>query len=322
MTYQIRPAPHVRHSDNIKISMADVLAALLPCAVMATVYNGMRFLVILSISVLTALICELVISLVFSKKQTVGDLSAVVTGAICAMLMPASVPYIYAVIAPLIGITVAKWLFGGVGKNVFNPALIGIATLMLTNSAKMSDYASPMHNLSLDSSLTRDDYVLGTSVLTALKDSTPITEDKMLMLIGYTAGAAGATCILVILAAAAYLMYRRIISSHITFSVLATVAIISILFPRADGVINSLCYELMGGSLAFCSVFCATDPVTTPNTVSGKIFFGIGIGAITMLVRYFGDFNDGIVFAILIMNALSFAMDKLVWNVRPKGVDK
>ncbi len=320
--YQIRPAPHIRHADNIKISMADVLVALLPCAVMATIYNGIRFLVLLSISVVTALVCELVISLVFLRKQTIGDLSAVVTGAICAMLLPASAPYIYAITAPATGIVIAKWLFGGVGKNVFNPALIGIATLILTNPTNMSSYPQPMQNLPLTATLSEGSYVLGASVLTGLKDSSTMLEDKVLMLVGNTAGAAGATCIIVIAASAAYLLYRRIISSHITFSILATVGVIALLFPRADGVLNSLCYELMGGSIVFCSVFCATDPVTTPNTASGKVFFGIGIGSITMLVRYFGEFNDGIIFAILIMNALSFAMDKLVWQVRPKGADK
>lgn len=319
MTFLTRPAPHIRHADNIKISMADVLVALFPCGVMATIYNGVRFLILLGICIATAVICELILSLVFFKKQTVGDLSAVVTGAVTAMLLPATVPYTFGIIAPAVGIIIAKFLFGGVGKNMFNPALVGVALLTLTAPVKMSMLPFPLQNIPVTNTFGEGSVTFGTSVLSALKDSSPVNDDLLLMLVGHTAGAAGVTCIIVIFASMCYLLYRHIISTHITFSVLVTVTLIAIIFPRGDGALISVAYELMGGSLVFCSVFCATDPVSTPNTAYGKIFFGIGVGAITMLVRYFGEFDDGIIFAILIMNGLSFAMDKLVWNILPKG---
>ncbi len=322
MTYLTRPAPHIRHADNIKISMADVLVALFPCGVMATVYNGVRFLILLGICIGVSLACELVISLVFLKKQTVGDLSAVVTGAVTAMLLPATVPYSYAIIAPAIGIIIAKWLFGGVGKNLFNPALVGIAMLMLTSPSVMSRFPYPLQDIPPSNTFAEGSVTFGTSVPGALKDAAIVNDDLLLMLVGHTSGAAGVTCILVILAAMCYLLYRHIISTHITFSVLITVAVISFVFPRGESALLSVAYELMGGSLVFCSVFCATDPVSTPNTAYGKVFFGIGVGVITMLVRYYGEFEDGIVFAILIMNGLSFAMDKLMWSILPKGESK
>ena len=143
------------------------------------------------------------------------------------------------------------------------------------------------------------------------------------MFIGNQAGPLGVTSILVILAAALYLLYRRIITWHIPVSILGTVAIFAALFPRAQiGSLDSICYELMGGSLLFCSIFAATDPVTTPISWVGKIIFGVCCGILTMMIRYFGINDEGIVFAILLMNATAFALDKASWRYKSREVQK
>ncbi len=319
MSERLHAAPFLRHPDNIKISMADMLVALFPCAVMGTVYYGNRFLMMLGVSVLSALLCELAVSMLTLRRQTIGDLSAVVTGAIIALLLPTTAPVWYAIFASAFAILIVKWMFGGVGKNIFNPAVGGLVSVTLIDPGVMTQYAPQFAQLPLWTTPAADSFTPAVGILGQLKNGVTPSVSVLDLLIGRHPGAPGTVCILVILAAALYLLYRRILSLYIPLGVLGTVALIALLFPRTGDPGMSVLLELCSGGLLFCTFFCASDPVTSPNSVPGKILFGIGIGVMTMLIRYMGDMEDGVLFAILMMNSLSFAMDKVAWRLRPKG---
>lgn len=313
MNLPTRPAPHLRHTDSITISMADVLLALLPCVAMGVYYLGWRLLVNCLLAVLTALVAEIATCLIFRRRITVGDLSAVVTALIIGMLMPVGIVYRYVVISTLVAILVAKWMFGGVGKNVFNPALVGVAVAVLMNAAAMGTVYMDV-DLPLWGEVPAD-LPPAVSLLSQLKVRDEITVSLLDAFVGRQAGLPANVCIPVLLVSGGYLFYRRILSPHITISSLVTVALLAAAFNRAGTPLNSVGLELMAGSLLFCTVFCMNDPVTTPNTVPGQMLFGVGVGLLTMLIRTYGRYDEGVVFAILILNAASFVLDKGIHRI-------
>jgi electron transport complex protein RnfD len=317
----IGSAPHIKHDDGVQISMVDVIIVLVPILAIAIFYYGIRSLTITLMSIISCLVFERIFNSIFNKRITIKDFSAVVTGFILAMLLPVTVPLWYPVLGAFIAIVFAKMAFGGLGKNIFNPALIGIAFLSISGTARMRDVPIPLTHLPAFQNI--DTFVQGERVLNSLKSTQVPSTSTFDMFIGNQAGPIGVTAILVILAAALYLLYRRIITWHIPVSILGTVAIFAALFPRSpSGPFESICFELMGGSLLFCSIFAATDPVTTPVSRVGKIIFGVCCGILTMMVRYFGYNDEGIVFAILVMNASAFALDKAAWRFKSRGVQK
>lgn len=318
MTLTRRPAPHMRHSDSITISMADVMFALIPCIAMGCYYYGVRLLINCAIAVASGIATELIISALLRKRATVTDMSAVVTGLIVAMLLPVGVSYTYVILAQITAIIFAKCMFGGVGKNIFNPALVGVAFVTLANTEAVTKLFPQGAELPLSWSVDPDKFGLATGVLSHLSEGEKVSQSLLDLFIGKQAGFPVSACIPMIIVAAAYLLYRRIISPATTFSLVATVSVIAFLLPRGETGLLSVCYELMAGQLLFCGVFCANDPVTTPNTTVGKILFGVGAGLITMLIRYYGNYDEGIVFAILIMNSLSFALDKIIHKMRSR----
>ena len=315
MTLTQRPAPHIRHSDSISVAMADVLLALIPCVGMACYYFGLRVALNCAISVVSALVIETVLSVIVRRKLTIGDFSAVVTAVVIAMLLPAAVPVHYIVIANLTALLAAKWMFGGLGKNVFNPALLGAASVAVMTPAAMTAFTPVGVRLSLPNEAV-DQIGVSHWVLTDLKAGEPIETSVFNAFVGRQVGLPASVCIPLLIIVALYLAYRRIISLNITLSMLLTVAAIALIAPRTGTALESAGFELVSGSLVFCAIFCANDPVTTPNTAAGQIFFGIFAGVITMLIRYYGSFDEGVVFAVLIVNAMSFALDKIVHRVR------
>ena len=320
MTLTQRPAPHVRHTDSITVSMADVLLALLPCLAMGVYYYGVRLLLQSAVAVLTALVTELAFALILRRRPTVGDLTAVVTGLIISLLLPVGLAYRYFVLASAVAILVAKLMFGGVGKNIFNPALVGVTLVTLIDTAAATTCYAPHTKLPLWGAVPADTPVT-TGVLSLLKQGEGAEMPSLLnVFIGKAGDVPASVCLPVILAVGLYLVYRRIVSLHITLPLLGTVAVLALLFPRAGELTAATVPEVIGGGLIFCAVFCANDPVTTPNTVGGQVLFGIFTGIITMLIRWYGRFDDGIIFAVLIMNALSFALDKATRKLR--GRDK
>ncbi len=316
MTLVQRPAPHLRHSDGIAISMADVSIVLLPCVAMSCYYYGERMLMNCTVAVLSAVVTELIFSLL-TRKRAIGDLSAVVTGLIIAMLLPVGILYRYVVMAAVTSMSVAKAMFGGVGKNIFNPALCGVALVTLVNTQAASTVFEQGAGLPLLKAVDISTFTPVTGMLTYLKAGEIPAVSLFDAFVGRQPEIPAGVCIPIVAVAFLYLVYRKIASPNITLSMLLTVAAIAFFAPRTGASAESVGYELLAGSVIFCSVFCANDPVTTPNTASGQVLFGVFTGAITMLIRYYGVFDEGVIFAILIMNAMSFALDKFSHRVRP-----
>ncbi len=303
-----RPAPHVRHSDSITVAMADVLLALIPCLVMGTYYLGYRLPVQCGIALVTALVAETVTALLFHRRIPIGDLSVAVTALIIGMLLPVGIVYRYVVLATLVAVLVAKWMFGGVGKNIFNPALVGVTFVTLVNTQAMGTLYSGVVPLWGDFSAT---LTPAESLLSQLKTGGELSVSLFDAFVGRQAAVPAGVCIPVLLCSGAYLWYRRILSPQITLSALLTVAVLAAVFNRGGDPLLSVGLELVAGSLLFCSVFCLSDPVTTPNTTAGQLLFGCLVGGLTMLIRAYGRYDEGVIFAILILNSASFVLDKM-----------
>ena len=322
MVYSRENAPHIKSADSIRVTMIDVLIALGGLLFLAAFYHGMRAVSLTCVSVIACVAFEFFYNIIFKQKQTAGDFSAAVTGVVLAMLLPVSVPLWYPVVAAFVGIVICKMLFGGLGKNIFNPALVGVAFLSVSGSSRMIQFSAPLANIKLPVFGHPGEFDMATPVMEALKNGNTPTPTAFEMFIGNQPGALGTTCALLIAAASLYLIYRRIISVHIPLAFLGTVAVVALLFPRIpEGapLYHSMLFELLGGSVIFCSIYAATDPVTSPIAGWAKVIFGIGCGLLTMLIRHFGSFAEGAIFAILIMNALTFALDKMMWRLKSRG---
>lgn len=310
MRLALGAAPHIRHDDTVGVVMGDTLLALTPLVAMSVVYYGVRALALTLISVFSCIVCEYLYTRVFRRRSTISDLSAAVTGVILACCLPACVPLWFPVVGAVVAVVVAKQLFGGLGRNVFNPALVAVAFLTAGWPGAMSLFALPMRSLSLgnvDKSFTTD-----ATVLSALRAGRVPTATLQELFTGSYAGALGTGAVLIILAAGLYLLYRRIINWQIPLAFLGTVAVLSLLFPRlpSGSRVDSMLYELLSGSLVFVAVFMATDPATSPVSSFGRLVYGVLCGLFTVLLRDLGQFPEGAFFALLLVNPFSLLLDR------------
>ena len=311
-------SPQIRSGDNVKVTMGDVILALAPLAVIAVFYYGYRALMLILISAVSSVVFEYLYRRFFRRSRSIGDFSAMITGVILAFNMPVTVPLWLPVVGSFFAIVVVKQLFGGIGKNIFNPAVAGIAFLTVSWQSFMSTF--PLPNNPEPIFATPVTFEAGRTALAALKAGILPDSYKNEMMLGYTPGNLGTACIVVIIAAGLYLLYRRIISWQIPVSFLGAVALFAFVFPRCpSGRLDSVFYELTSGSLLFAAVFMATDPVTSPVTGRARFIFGFGCGIFTVLLRYFGVYPEGAYFAILLMNPFVLALDRLTWKMRAKG---
>ena len=313
MRLTVGSSPHVRQDDNITIIMGDVLVALLPVICIAFYYYGIRVLTLTLISVVSCVAFEYLYRRILHKSKTVGDLSAVVTGALIACCLPVSAPWWFPVLGAFFAVVVVKQLFGGIGRNVFNPAVAAVAFLTVTWPGIMSVFPVPFSSFTWFK--TPQNFRVGKTVLSQLKENMMPTPSHLEMLLGNRAGNLGTCAVLVILIAALYLLYRRIIHWQIPVAFVGTVALLAWLFPRSpSGRLDSLFYEIMSGSLIFIAVFMATDPATSPVTGGGMLLFGALCGVVTVFLRYFGNYPEGAVFAVLLLNPFSLQLDRLAWR--------
>lgn len=311
-------SPHVRQGDDIKITMGDTILPLVFLLAAAIYYTGVRALTITAVSVVSCVAFEYLYRRILGKSRSVGDMSAVVTGMIIAFCMPVSAPLWFPVVGGFFAIIIVKQLFGGIGRNIFNPAAAAICLLTVTWPGIMSTFPDATSKFSAFATPT--DFETGITVLASLKNGTLPSNKPFEMLIGYTPGNLGTTEILIIAIAAFVLLYRRIISWRVPLSFLGTVALAALIFPRSpSGRLDSVIYELMSGSVAFVAVFMATDPVTSPVTKFGRVFYGMACGIITVFIRYFGIYPEGAFFAVLLMNPFVLAFDRLGWKISAKG---
>lgn len=303
----VTSSPHVRSTDSIRSIMLDVLIALFPALLVGVFTFGPRALVLTVISVGACLFFEWGYSRLVHKKNPIGDLSAAVTGVLLAFNLPVAVPLWMPVVGALFAIVIVKQLYGGIGKNVFNPALAARVFLFLAWSSAMTTWTPPFTSLSWFGSAA--DAVTCATPMAVLKEGSTAGLDLMAMLTGQTGGCIGETSALALAAGGVYLLIRRVITPRIPVAYLGTVALLALLFPKAGSGVEWMLYQLLGGGLMLGAIFMATDYTTSPASIGGQWIFGIGCGVITVAIRYCGAYNEGVSFAILLMNAFVWMID-------------
>jgi electron transport complex protein RnfD len=285
--------------------MRDVVIALLPAVLVSVLFYGWSELLVLGVSVASCVLLEFLITKYLLKGAcTIGDWSAVITGVLLALNLPATTPWWVVFIGAVVAIGVAKMTFGGLGQNLFNPAIVGRVFLLISFPTYMTDWTKPQGFIT-------------NSIVDAYSGATPLgiakgfgpeaTEamDYLNMLFLNIGGSAGELSAIALLIGFAYLLIRRIIRPYITLSILATVAVFSGIFWAINPAeYTDPLFNILTGGLLLGSIFMATDYVTSPMSNWGGVIFGVGIGIITMLIRYFGAYPEGVSFAILIMNSV------------------
>ena len=305
----VSPSPHLHTKTSTKSLMRDVVIAMMPAVIVSILCYGWSELLVLGVSVASCVLLEYLITKYMLRKTcTVGDMSAVVTGVLLALNLPASTPWWVVFIGAVVAIGVAKMTFGGLGQNLFNPAIVGRVFLLISFPTYMTDWAKP------NGFIGNFDAFTGATPLGLAKEGGMAAIEHLNyadMLFVNIGGSAGELSAIAILIGFAYLLVRRVIRPYITLSILATVAVFSGIFWAINPAeFTDPAFNLLTGGVLLGSVFMATDYVTSPMSNMGGIVYGIGIGVITMLIRYFGAYPEGMSFAILIMNSVVPLLNK------------
>ena len=300
----VSPSPHQRSRTHVPHMMLDVILALLPAYVFGVVWFGLRALLVGVISVAVCVLAEFVFEKLLHRPLTVMDCSAAVTGLLLAMNVPVSIPIPLLIVADIFAIVVVKCLFGGLGKNIVNPALAARVFLFVSFPSVMASFACPSDFLGADA-------VTGATPLARLKEAGSVEGIELLdLFVGKTGGCIGEVSAVLLLLGGVYLLFRRVISWHIPTAYLGTVALLALLFPRADGGLMMVPIELLSGGVMLGAIFMATDYATSPVAPVGRLIYGFLCGLITVFIRYFGAYPEGVSFAILIANLLVFYLDR------------
>ena len=283
-------SPHIRSKISTTSIMLDVIIALLPATVAGCIIFGLRSLAVIAVCVLAAVASEFIFNHIMKKDQTIGDLSAVVTGLLLGLNLSANIPLWQAAVGSVFAIIIVKCIFGGLGCNVVNPAITARVFMLIAFGA-MAKVAFPV---SVDA-------VSSATPLELIKnDAAPSLID---LLLGKKGGAIGETCTLALIIGGIYLIARRVITWHIPVTMIATVFIFSFIIDDFS-FISALSWTMSGG-LFIGAIFMATDYVTSPSTPLGKIIFAFGAGFITVVIRFYGTYPEGVSFAILLMNIVN-----------------
>ena len=304
----VSASPHIHSPETTTGVMGDVLISLLPALVMAVVWFGSRALVLTAVCIGTAVLAEWLSRRVMKRPNTLGDLSAVVTGLILALNLPASLPLWMAAIGSVVAIVVVKQMFGGIGQNFVNPAMTARIILMVSFPTAMARWTAPLV------SAWNADAVTTATPMASLAASSGGNLSADLpslwrMLVGYHGGSMGEVCALALLVGGVYLIIRRVISPIIPAAYIGTVAVWMLAAGRGD--LRFVAYELLGGGLLLGAFFMATDYATSPITAKGKWIFGIGCGVITSVIRLYGSLPEGVSFSIILMNILVPHIERL-----------
>jgi len=298
----VSPSPHIHGGDSISKNMYGVLIALIPAFLVSLYFFGVGALVVTLTSVIACVLFEYLIQKFLYKKQpTIGDGSAILTGLLLAFNLPSNLPVWIIVIGALAAIGIGKMSFGGLGNNIFNPALVGRVFLLISFPAQMTTWPVPGNF-----PLTYTDAETGATVLAGLKQHAGDLPSYADLLIGNMGGSIGEVGALALLLGLFYMLWKKIITWHIPVSIIGTVAIFTGIMYLIDPVTyaNPLIHILSGG-LLLGAIFMATDYVSSPMSTNGMLIYGVGIGVITTVIRLFGAYPEGMSFAILIMNALT-----------------
>lgn len=305
----VSSSPHLHCGMDTRDIMRDVIIALIPALVASVWLFGPRALAVTAVCVAAAMASEFLSRLVMKRPSTVGDLSCVVTGLLLAFNLPATIPLWQAAFGAVSAIVVAKQMFGGLGQNFVNPALIGRIVLMGSFPGEMNDWVQPL------SWLDKTDAVSAATPLAQLAESGTSTAEPLDLLLGLRGGCMGETCVLALLLGGVYLVVRGVIRPLIPVTYIATVFVLTWLLGQ-----DPLTHILSGG-LMLGAIFMATDYATCPINRGGKFVFAIGCGLLTVLIRVYGSLPEGVSFAIVIMNILTPLIEK-VTRPRVFGVRK
>ena len=307
-------SPHIRSVENTRSIMLDVIIAMLP-ALFWAIYNfGFKALLSVVVSVVACLFWEWLYRKLLKKPQSIGDLSAVVTGMLLAFVCPPELPWWALVIGAFFSIVVVKQLYGGIGCNFLNPALAGRAILLASYATAMTTWTLPSSKKELA------DVISTATPLQIMKEGTvekftELTTNYSVgdMFIGRIGGSLGEVSALALLLGGAWLLIRKVISWHTPVAFIGTVAILTLISaPAGIDNVQYMLYNVFGGGLMLGAIFMATDYATSPVTKPGQLIFGIGCGLITCFIRRFGSYPEGVCYSILIMNCTTWLLDKYI----------
>ena len=305
----ISSSPHAHSPVTTQTIMRDVLIALIPAMLGSIYFFGFRSLLVTLVSAAACVFFEWGFCKLRKLHCKTYDLSAVVTGVLLAFVCPVTIPYWTIILGDFFAIVLVKMLFGGLGKNIVNPALAGRAFLfswpvLMSNWVKVGfDNAAGL--------LSTADAVTAATPMSAMHQGALPEESILDMFLGNIGGCIGETSALLLIIGFAYLLYRKVITARIPLAYIGTVAILAFLFPQGNDRIAWMAAQVFGGGLMLGAIFMATDYVTSPLTKLGQIVYGIGCGIITILIRYFGGYSEGVTYAILCMNACAVLLDKI-----------
>jgi electron transport complex protein RnfD len=298
----VSTSPHIHSKNTTQVIMRDVLIALSPAAVAAVVLFGLRALLNIALCVGVCMLSEFLFNVITKKKQTVLDLSSAVTGLLLALNLSTKVTVWQCIVGSVFAIIVVKCLFGGIGCNFANPAITARIFLLVSFNSVVGGAAANFET----------DLTAGATPLTAIKEGSLENLPSLLdMLFGNRGGAIGETCAIALIIGGVYLIVRKVISWHTPVIFIGTVFVLSLLIKQD---VTLALYEVLGGGLLIGAIFMATDYSTTPINKLGKMIFALGCGIITVLIRFWGSYPEGVSFAILLMNILSPYIEK--WCTR------
>jgi electron transport complex protein RnfD len=305
--------PHIRGHETTRSIMLDVIIAMVPALIWGIITFGPRALTLTAVSVVGCAFFEWLYRKLMKKPQSVGDLSCVVTGMLLAFVCPVQLPYWMILIADFFAIIFVKQLFGGIGKNFINPALAGRAILLASYAGTMTSWADPASKSAAVLGANAD-LVTTATPLAMMKggnfDTLLSTYSVSDMFLGNIPGSLGEVSSLLLLIGGLYLIWRKVINWQTPVAYIATVAVLTFLFPQSGSSLDWMLYSIFGGGLFLGAFFMATDYATSPVTKKGQAIFGIGCGLFTVMIRYFGGYNEGVCYSIMVMNLFVALIDK------------
>ena len=313
----ISSSPHVHSKTTTQVIMRDVLIALAPALFMGIDIFGTRALTVTAVSVLACYLFEKLYCKMTGMDDKTYDLSCLVTGVLLAFVCPPTIPYWMIIVGDAFAIILVKMLFGGIGKNIVNPALAGRAFMFSWPVAMSTWVKVGFENAvgifeTVDAATTATaDAITAATPLAAMHQGQLPAESIVDAFLGNVGGCIGETSALLLLIGFAYLLYRKVITARIPLAYIGTVAVLSFLFPMGQDRFTWMVYQLVTGGLMLGAIFMATDYVTSPLTHLGQIVYGIGCGVLTIMIRYFGGYNEGVSYAILIMNCCVVLLDRI-----------
>ena len=305
----ISSSPHVHSPVTTRTIMRDVLIALVPAMLGAIYFFGFRALTVTLVSVAACVFFEWLYCKITGMHCKIYDLSACVTGVLLAFVCPVTIPYWTIILGAFFAIVIVKMLFGGLGHNIVNPALAGRA-FMFSWPVLMSTWVQVGRENAAGIFSTAD-AVTAATPLAAMHQGMMPEASTLDLFLGKVGGCLGETAVPMLLLGFIYLLYRKVISARIPLAYILTVAILTFLFPMGNPRIGWMLAQVFGGGLMLGAIFMATDYVTSPITKTGQLIYGIGCGVLTVLIRYFGGYNEGVSYAILCMNTCAVLLDRV-----------